>query len=137
MRRLTNIMPFIVMICCLTLTATTAFAEGDPVKGKKDFKKCTICHSIEEGKKKIGPSLFKSFDKTAGTVKGFKYSKSYVKAGEKGLKWDKENLIAYLENPKQFLKTYLDQNKVKTRMLLKVKKLQTRENIVAYLESLK
>ena len=137
MRRLISILPVIGILCTVILASAPAFADGDPERGKKDFKKCTTCHALEEGKKKIGPSLFKLIGRTAGEVEGYKYSASYVDAGKKGLKWDKENLIAYMKNPKEFLKKYLGQEKVKTKMLLKIKKLKTRENIVAYLETLK
>ena len=120
----------------LVVSAHTAFAAGDVAKGEKDFKKCTACHSLEEGKKKIGPTLFKVMGRKSGTVEGFKYSSSYIEAGEKGLVWDNEQLTKYLEDPKGFLKDYLQVKKVKSKMLLKIKKLETRQNIVAYLESL-
>ncbi len=121
----------------LVLSASSALAAGDAVKGKKDFKKCSACHSLEAGKRKIGPTLHQVVGRKSGTVEGFKYSKSYIEAGEKGLVWDNEQLTKYLADPKGFLKEYLSADKVKSKMLLKIKKLETRENIVAYLESLK
>lgn len=115
----------------------TGFAAGDVAKGKKGFKKCGICHSLEEGKNKIGPSLFKLMDRQAGIAPKYKYSKSYIEAGKKGLKWDSKQIIAYLENPKKFMRAFLDSKKARTKMTTKYKKLKVRENIVAYLESLK
>ncbi len=135
-RRLNCILPVIGIFYALILVSAPALADGDPEKGKKEFRKCSTCHALEEGKKKIGPTLFKILGRTAGEVDGFKYSQSYLDAGKKGLKWDKENLIAYLENPKEFLKQYLGEEKVKTKMLLKIKKIDAREDIVAYLETL-
>ncbi len=61
-------------------------AEGNPEEGEKNFKKCAVCHSLEEGKKKIGPSLFNLIDRKAGVTKGYKYSADYVEAGNKELK---------------------------------------------------
>ena len=116
--------------------AAAAADEGDPAKGEKIWKRCKACHSLEEGKKKVGPSLYQIVGMPSGAVPGFKYSKSYVKAGEKGLTWTRENLIAYLENPKQFMRDYLDDKKAKSKMVMKFKKLADRQNVVAYLESL-
>ena len=49
---------------------------ADPVNGKKVFKKCVACHSLQEGKNKIGPSLYNLLDRKIGSVEGYKYSKS-------------------------------------------------------------
>jgi cytochrome c len=120
----------------LILSAGAANAAGDVKKGEKFFKKCKQCHTLEEGKKKIGPSLHQIIGKKAGTTPKFKYSQSYVDAGEKGLEWTPENLIAYLKNPKKWLAAFLEVKKVKSKMVVKYKKLTDRENVVAYLESL-
>lgn len=120
----------------IAFTASAALAEGDPIKGKNDFKKCFICHKLKEGKRSQGPHLVGIIGRQAGTAANYKYSPDYIEAGQKGLKWDAEQLIAYLENPKDFLKGYLKKDRVKTRMLQKFKKMDFRENVVAYLESL-
>lgn len=120
----------------LCLSAGAAAAAGDAKKGEKVFKKCKACHSLEEGKKKVGPSLFHIIGRKAGSVDGFKYSKSYTQAGEKGLMWTEENLISYLENPKKFMRAYLEDKKAKSKMVMKFKKLKQRENVTAYLQSL-
>lgn len=120
----------------LFLSAGVASADGDVEKGEKFFKKCKQCHSLEEGKKKIGPSLYQIVGKTAGTEDGYKFSSSYVEAGEKGLVWTEENLIAYLENPKKWLAAFLEVKKVKSKMVVKYKKEKDRKNVVAYLKSL-
>ena len=120
----------------LLLGAGAANAEGDVEKGEKFFKKCKQCHSLEEGKKKIGPSLYQIIDRKAGTESNFKYSATYIEAGEKGLVWSEENLIAYLENPKKWLAAYLEVDKAKSKMVVKYKKQKDRENVVAYLKSL-
>lgn len=124
------------MALMLGAGAAGAAEEGDPKKGERIWKRCKACHSLEEGKKKVGPSLYQIVDQQSGTVPGFKYSKSYVTAGEKGLMWTEENLIAYLENPKQFMRDYLDDKKAKSKMVMKFKKLKDRLNVVAYLKSL-
>ena len=121
----------------IALSAGAALAEGDPTQGEKDFKKkCDACHSLKEGKNKIGPSLFNIVGRQTGTAPGYKFSPDYVEAGQKGLKWDPEQLVAYLENPSKFLAANLKKARVKSRMRNKFKKIELRENIVAYLQFL-
>jgi cytochrome c len=117
-------------------TGGSAFAAGDAAEGEKAFKRCAACHSLEAGKNKVGPSLHMIVGRKAGTAEGYKYSPSYGEAGEKGLNWEAEQLVAYLENPKEYLAKYLGQDKVKSKMVNKFKKLELREDIVAYLQSL-
>ena len=109
-------------------------AAGDAAAGKKVFKKCVVCHTLEEGKNKVGPSLFEVVGRPAGIVAKYKYSSSIKAAAGKGLVWTAENIIAYIENPKEFLKAYLGEKRVKNKMVFKLKSLQQRENVAAYLE---
>ncbi len=127
---------FAITFAVAAVFSGVAYAEGNKEKGEKDYKKCKVCHSLEEGKNKIGPSLFNIVGRKAGTVEKYKYSPSYVAAGEKGLVWTPEQLIAYLENPKNFMRKYLGQDNAKSKMVIKFGKLELRENIVAYLKSL-
>ena len=50
------------------MTATAARADGDPTKGKQIFNKCMVCHSIQAGVNKIGPSLHGVVGRKAGTL---------------------------------------------------------------------
>ena len=113
------------------LGATPAIAGGDAVRGKKVFNKCKACHSIKAGKHKIGPSLAGVINRKAGTAKGFKRYK-----GLKGADWtwDEATLDEYLTNPKKFVKS---RNKRKSAMILKLKKKRDRDDVIAYLKSLK
>ena len=96
---------------------------ADLAAGEKVFKKCKACHSLEEGKKKVGPSLFGVVGGPAAGMKGFKYSKTMR---ESGLTWDEATLDAYLENPRKFLKG--------NRMAFPgLKKPEDRENVIAYI----
>lgn len=102
--------------------------------GEKVFNKCKACHQIGEGaKNRSGPILTGVFGREAGTVDGFKYSKSLIAAAEAGLVWDAENLSAWLTDPSKFLKAFLDDKKAKSKMTLKLKKEEDRANVIAYL----
>jgi|TARA_B110000211_G_C13871634_1_gene461092 cytochrome c len=121
-----------------------AFADGhstgDAEAGAKTFKKCKSCHMIvaDDGEVilkggKSGPNLYGVIGMTAGTSEGFKYSKDLMAAGEAGLVWDEELLATWVQDPKAFLKDYLDNSKAKSKMSFKLKK--GGEDVAVYLAS--
>ena len=115
-------------VLALALSGPAAVA-GDPANGQKLFKKCEACHSLEEGKKKIGPSLYKVFGATPGQVAKFRYSKGMVEYGKTGVVWDEETLDAWLTKPKDVIK--------RTKMAFPgLKKAEDRADVIAYLKSL-
>ena len=109
----------------LAAFASPAMAEGDAAAGKKVFKKCKACHSLEEGKKKIGPSLYGVIDRAAAAVDGFKYSKAMKGSG---LTWDEETLAKFLTKPKALVP--------KTKMSFAgIKKEADIANVIAYIKA--
>lgn len=88
----------------LALLAFPAFAEGDPAKGERVFKKCKSCHAIGDGaKNKVGPALNGIVGAAAGQNPDFKYSAALLAKAEGGLVWDEESLAAYLAKPRDFI----------------------------------
>lgn len=127
--------PFLVLglIVSFALANGPAYAAGDAKTGAKTFKKkCKVCHVIKEGKKpSIGPNLFGAFERKAGSDKSYKRFK-----GLKGADWTWNTTLLdeYLANPKKFLKK---RSRPKSTMILKVKKKKDRDNIIAFLKTLK
>jgi cytochrome c2 len=82
----------------LMILSTGAVAE-EP--GEILFKKnCAVCHTLEEGKNKIGPSLAGVVGRKAGSVPGFAYSAANKSSGDM---WDEATLDTYLTDPRKFM----------------------------------
>ena len=115
-----------------------AWAEGDAEAGKKVYKKCKACHTLEEGgKNRVGPNLWGIFGRQAGIAEGFKFSDDMIAAGEAGLVWSEETLASYLrkqDGTKVFIGTFIDKKKAKTKMAFTgLKKEEDVANLIAYM----
>ena len=75
---------------------------GDVEHGKKVFKKCAACHSINQGgKNKIGPKLWNVMFRPVGSVTDYKYSKAL--SGYKK-DWNWEEMNGFLIKPSTWIK---------------------------------
>ena len=81
----------------------TAFMTmGDVASGKKIFKKCTACHSInKDGANKIGPALYNVVGRQVGGVSNYKYSKALT---EYKKTWTFDELNGFLIKPAKWIK---------------------------------
>ena len=112
-------------IITIMLVFSSANAD-DPVNGKKVFKKCAACHSLQEGKNKIGPSLHNLLDRKAGSVEGYKYSKAMKNSD---VVWDEESLDKFLTKPRKFIK--------RTKMSFRgIKKKSLRDALISFFKQL-
>lgn len=102
-----------------------ALADGDVEAGKKVFNKCKVCHTLEAGVNKVGPSLAGVVGRPAGTVEGFNYSDAMKNSG---VTWDAATLDQYLADPKGFIPG----NKM---AFVGLKKEKERQDVIAYLQS--
>lgn len=80
-----------------------AAQAADAAAGKDVFKVCMACHTAEQGKNKVGPSLFGIVGRPAASIEGFKYSAPMKEKGAAGHVWTAENLDAYIKAPKEIV----------------------------------
>jgi cytochrome c len=112
----------------LTICATAAHA-ADPAEGEKVFKRvCSACHiATADGPKRLGPPLFGVIGRHSGSVEGFRYSDGNKKAN---VTWTPEVLDKYLTDPKAMVPGT-------TMAFAGLKKDDERQNVIAYLQTLK
>ena len=80
----------------------SVLAAADPDRGKKVFRKCVLCHSVErDGGKKLGPNLWGIVGAPVAAGEGFSYSKAMTAFGGN---WTLERLDAYLKKPRVLVK---------------------------------
>ena len=81
----------------VALLASVSAADGEKV-----FKKCAACHSIaKDGANKIGPALWGTLGRKAGSISGYKYSKAMIAYGKV---WSFEEMNGFLIKPKAWIK---------------------------------
>jgi cytochrome c len=116
-----------VIIAALGASRAYADGEGDATSGEAAFKKnCSVCHTTEAGKNKIGPSLNGVVGRQSASIAGFAYSDAMKKADKT---WDEATLKIYLTNPRELVPG--------TKMVfLGLKNDADRSNVIAYLKSL-
>ena len=77
-------------------------ALGDVEHGKKVFKKCAACHSVNAGGgNKIGPKLWNVMFRPVAAVSDYKYSKALTDYGKE---WSWEEMNGFLIKPAKWIK---------------------------------
>jgi cytochrome c2 len=83
---------FVAGACLLGMAAARAEGRGEAV-----FKRnCSICHSLDPGKNRVGPSLAGVVDRPAGSAPNFHYSSANA---DSRIVWTKDKLDGYLADP--------------------------------------
>ena len=113
----------VLSLAALALLATAPLARAQDA-GETIFKRyCAVCHSVEAGTNKIGPSLHGIVGRTAGTAPNYTYTTANKNSG---ITWTEENLDKYLTDPKAMVPG--------TKMLFAgIKNPDDRKAVIAYL----
>ncbi|MFA7305291.1 MAG: cytochrome c family protein [Hyphomicrobium sp.] len=109
------------MITAVPVAAVAADADA----GKTVFNKCKACHQVD--KNAVGPHLGGIVGRKAGSLEDYKYSDALKKSG---ITWDEAALDKWLQGPAKDVPG--------TKMIFAgIKEHEDRENLIAYLKTLK
>ena len=139
------------MLKTIAAAAIAASALGgaalaqDAANGEQVFaRRCATCHMIVSpgGETivrggKTGPNQYGVIGRQAGTQEDFKrYGDALVEAGEKGLVWTEEEVAEYVQDPRGYLRDYLDDSGARSRMAYKLRDEGDAADVAAYLASI-
>jgi len=110
----------------LLLATSAGHAAGDAAAGQKVYARCAGCHSTTEGQNKIGPSLAGVVGRKSGTEVGYNYSPAMKNAN---ITWDDATLDKFLTSPARLVHG--------TKMFMNLPSSTDRQNVIAYLDTLK
>ena len=87
------------MACLLSsLSALPQASQGsEPGAGQQAYNNaCRTCHIMREGDNRLGPNLFKTIGRKAGSLPDYNYSSAMKEAD---FVWDEEKLDRFIANP--------------------------------------
>jgi cytochrome c len=114
-------------VATITLGSSAGLAAGDRAAGQQFFAThCTPCHATEAGVNKAGPSLAGVVGRKSGSAPGYNYSAALKAAN---ITWDDKTLDQWLQSPTGDVHG--------AKMFMTVPNAGDRQNVIAYLETLK
>ena len=119
-------------------------ASGDAEEGADAFKQCQSCHVVvnEEGETlagrnaKTGPNLYGVVGSAPGSNEDFRYGDDLASLADSDIVYDEETFVAYVQDPREWLKEATGDDKARSKMTYKVRKEEDAVNLYAYLKSL-
>ena len=131
----------------LVIAATLALPAGlaaaaDLAAGQQIFeRRCATCHTIVDpaGNTLVdggreGPNQYGLIGRKAGTYADFDgYGDTLVAVGNDGLVWSETEIVAYLADPRAYLREKSGDNGARSKMAYKLRDEAERVNVAAYL----
>ncbi len=110
------------------ISLAALLAQADPAKGEKAAKKCTACHTLDQGGAAgIGPNLYGVVGAQHAHMSGFAYSSAMQE--KKGEAWTFEKLNEFITDPRGAIPGTL-------MSFAGIKKPQERADLLVYLNTL-
>ncbi len=83
-------------------SALELLASADAAAGESVFRRCTACHTPEEGgANRVGPNLYGVVNRPVASHEGFAYSAAMQEFSQGGsVSWDFEQLSGFLRSPR-------------------------------------
>jgi cytochrome c len=133
-------MRFFTILSATAMLAAPAAYAGDAAVGERDWRQCRACHEIvatdgtviQRGPR-TGPNLYGVVGRTVASVEGFRYSTGLAAVGAAGVVWDEENLVAYLANPTDYIRSVTGDRSHRGSMAFQMR--SGAADMVAYLAS--
>ncbi len=91
---------FLSFLLINSLNIQTTYA-GDVVNGIHVFDVyCSVCHSIKEGKNKMGPTLWKVVGRRPASISDYNYSDAMR---SNNVAWTEDRISDYIANPQSLV----------------------------------
>ncbi len=128
--------PFIIALLTGAIASLPAHAGGDADAGRAFFNQyCGGCHALSSDTNHYAPNLNCIIGRAAASAPFPRYTPDMKALEASGLVWDRQNLDAFLTNPKTFARDRLQNPGAIILMQVKVAEAADRQNVIAYIES--
>ena len=137
-----NALSLITLAAVFGVAGTAHAQDAEAIaRGEAAFSQCQSCHVVRDDAGTVlagrngrtGPNLFGVVGRVAGSYPDFRYGDGMVRAGEMGLVWDEASLIAYLQDPTDFLRSYTGNARARGNMSFRVRGADQASDLYAFL----
>ena len=105
-------------------------ADGDVAAGEAAFRRCTSCHTPDEGgPNRVGPNLWNTVMQPIADAEGFNYSSAMRDFAAEQESWTYEQLAGFLEDPRGYVPGT-------TMAFAGIRDVQEKANLIAFLRTL-